>query len=534
MKIDGVFFKYWKKINKYDLLLLCVFCFVGILSNISLLVNQVTNPDGILAGEYMQSFSWDVATGRWATAFIYGLRGAITLPALTTLVSIFLFSISTLLILKMLKIQSWLLRGLVGSALMSFPTLTQYLTYYYMSDTFSVSMLLAVLSVFIANKSFAQRKIFWKVALAIALLVLSMSIYQSLVGVAVFVCLGIIILDTKDEKNSNKYLLKKIIYFLGYGILSAAFYFAISKLVCSLTGIPMADYRGINTAMWVDFSNLPNLVSGLFSAFFKFYFTDQYYAYTHWFLNVAFGLILLLWALVEVGTCVNYLNTVGVKRVGARAFLRLILFALLPIAATAIGLIATNTSIDFKMLPQMMLPIALAVACIENVPMLNGDNNFKIQGMIALAIVFIVARDIAISNGIGEAMKLKADAARSLSTRVLVRLEENDQYSAETPIAILGNCEDEYWLSANSAYFEKVRSDTALWGQFWSSESNLTQASWYQYFRKYHGVSLYMVDQETATLISETTEFQSMPVFPKEGSIQIINNVLTIKLSDFQ
>ena len=80
-----------KKVKSKDAILLAIFFCAGIVSAMSLLSHQVTNPDGILAGELMQGFSWEIATGRWATAIIYSLRGGIIVPLLTSLVSIAFF-----------------------------------------------------------------------------------------------------------------------------------------------------------------------------------------------------------------------------------------------------------------------------------------------------------------------------------------------------------------------------------------------------------------------------------------------------------
>lgn len=523
-----------KKVKSKDAILLAIFFCAGIVSAMSLLSHQVTNPDGILAGELMQGFSWEIATGRWATAIIYSLRGGIIVPLLTSLVSIAFFAMATLLVLQLFQIKGFVLRLLVGCMLMTFPSLVQYLSYFYTADTFAVSTFLAVLAIYLLKTHKSTPKIVVFI-LSLFSLIMSMSIYQAMIGIAAFLCLGIVYIDTADEKKSLSSVGKEVIYFLLLGVLAIACYFALSRLVCNITGIPLADFRGISSADRISISTLPEMLRRMYTTFFSFYFTNQYYPYTRWYLHFIFAAVFTLWIVSEIYWGIGLIRVSVKKKTNFyRILIQIILIISLPAAATMIGLIASNTAIDFKMIPQMMLPVALAVSRLERISETSDRKMLRsLEWGIAGALCLMIWGNTLVSNGIGEAMQMKADAARSLSTRILIEIIESPDYSSNIPIAILGNVENEAWLSENKDYFGKVNSDVVAWGQFWSSEMNTTQRSWYQYYKKYHGVSLNMVDDDVAEEILDTEQFRCMNTFPEAGAIQNIDGVLTVKLSKF-
>lgn len=535
MSIDQFAIRVCKRLDKRKILLFWMLFISGIVAALSLLSHQVTNPDGILAGNLMQGFSWEIATGRWAAAIIYSLRGGIIVPLLTSLVSIAFFAMATLLVLQLFRIKGFVLRLLVGCLLMTFPSLVQYLSYFYMADMFAMSTFLAVLAIYLLKIQTSIPKIA-VFMLSLFSLTLSMSVYQAMIGVAAFICFGIVFIDAADEKKPLSFVGKEIVYFLLLGILAIACYFALSRLICNITGIPLADYRGISSADRISISSFAEILKRMYTTFFSFYFTNQYYPYTKWYLHLIFAAIFILWILSEIYGGITLVQISAIKKINFyRTLIQAILIVCLPIVSTMIGLIASNTAIDFKMIPQMMLPIALAVSRIESISKTSNKKMLRgLEWAIAGTLCLMVWVNTLVSNGIGEAMQMRADAARSLSTRILIEITESPNYSSNTPIAILGNVDSKAWLSENEDYFSRINCDVVAWGQFWSSETNTTQRSWYQYYMKYHGVSLNMADDEMVEDILNTEQFRCMNTFPEVGAIQNIDGVLTVKLSDFE
>lgn len=529
MSIDRFVFDHWTRINKRNLRLFLLIFILGIVANQSLIIHSINNPDGILAGNYITGYAWDISLGRWGFVPFYMLNGGIVLPALTTIVSIFVFSVSIVLILQIIPIQSWFLKGIAGGILIAFPSFTQYMTYFYIAEAYASSFLIAVLGAYILEKKIISKKVIRYVTVVI-LLAFSMSIFQSMIGVTVALWLCILLIDSLS--HTIKDVMKKVIEFVLVGICSLGCYFISIRVVCALTGNVLSNYRGISESSSVGLLEMLSAIPSLYKTFFKFYFTDMYYPYTQWGMHAIFATLFILFITVEVIWCVRYAyhNTsfAGIMKV----VMRIIFIAIIPLIFTAIGLLAVNTSIDFKMLPQMMVLIALVIYRLEciHLPKLHLTKQFIVAGIGCI----LIGGQVLICNAICEGMLLKYNAAMSLSNRILTALDSYEGYNSTIPVAILGNPQDENWLYTNGAYLKKVNADTVAWGQFWSSEYNTTQRSWCQFFNLYHGVIVNMADDTKAQEIVNTQEFKDMDVFPESNSIQMINDVLTIKLSDFE
>lgn len=529
MSIDRFVYDHWTRIDKRNLRLFLLIFILGIVANLSLIIHSINNPDGILAGNYITGYAWDISLGRWGFVPFYMLNGGVVLPALTTIVSIFVFSVAIVLILQIIPMQSWFLKGITGGILIAFPSFTQHMTYFYIAEAYASSFLIAVLAAYILDKKIISKKVIRYVTVVI-LLTFSMSIFQSMIGVTVALWLCILLIDSLS--HTIKDVMKKVVEFVLVGICSLGCYFISIRVVCALTGNVLSDYRGISESSSVGLLEMLSAIPNLYKTFFRFYFTDMYYPYTQWGMHVLFAILLIIFIIVEVVWCMRYVYHNKSFAGTMKVVMRIIFIAIIPLIFTAIGLLAVNTSIDFKMLPQMMVLIALVIYRLEciHLPKLHLTKQFIIAGIGCI----LIGGQVLICNAICEGMILKYNAAMSLSNRILTALDSYEGYNSTIPVAILGNPQDENWLYTNGAYLKKVNADTVAWGQFWSSEYNTTQRSWYQFFNLYHGVIVNMADDTKAQEIVNTQEFKDMDVFPESNSIQMINNVLTVKISDFK
>ena len=172
MTVDELSKKYFERIDKRTKRLFAAVFIIGILANLPLIISGVNNPDGILAGSYITSYEWDISLGRWGFVPFYMLNGGVVLPSLVTVISIFIFSLAVIMILQLFPIRSWVLRGVVGGILISFPSITQYMTYFYISEAYASSFFLAVLAAYILEKKIIKRK-FIRYSVVILILIFS-------------------------------------------------------------------------------------------------------------------------------------------------------------------------------------------------------------------------------------------------------------------------------------------------------------------------------------------------------------------------
>ncbi|NCB35929.1 MAG: hypothetical protein EOM58_07775 [Clostridia bacterium] len=122
-------------------------------------------------------------------------------------------------------------------------------------------------------------------------------------------------------------------------------------------------------------------------------------------------------------------------------------------------------------------------------------------------------------------LNLDFEATSQYASRVLYRLESREDYTADTPVLFAGS-------AANSDYgiipfyvqsFERL----AQVRPFFVLQSDSHTRG---FFRSYLGVDFMMADAETNAAILASEEVKTMPEYPAQGCIQMIDGVLVVKL----
>lgn len=527
LSIDEFIFKYQNIFSRFNITIFFTTFIIGFLTNLSLICKQVTNPDGVLQPAMITSLNWNIATGRSGAYIIELLRHDIVLPVFTTLVSLLVLSFCTLLLVKIYEIKSIVFGILIGMLLITFPTFSQMLTYFYMSDEFVFAMLFSILPVYVILN---MKNKYIAVFISVFFLMFSMSLYQSFIGVTIVICLSRIILELLKIDNDFKTIIIKGILFLLCGLFAIFGYLISIKIVSIYSKIPLADYRGINEVQFPDFSTFLNTINEAFEAFFNFYFSNLFYNVQWWGLNIVFSILfiiiifLIIINIIQIYTSQNINIFLAVKRI-AVVLLSVILF---PIFSCAIIFMTPSTSLSIFMLPQMFIPFCFIFPLIENIKWKVFNS---VQWISVIIILILGFQNIMIDNTIFKVMQIKFDKTYSISARIIDRLEQTEGFSLQKPVAIIGSLDNNY-SKTYIDLFTAVNKDVADWGQLWSSESNSYPLSWQNYLSRYHGFIIEPLSIEEEIRICKTDQFKNMNCFPNDGSIREIDGVLVVKLSD--
>ena len=528
MKVDNLIKKFILRVGKKNICMWFAFFVYAIISNFALITYLVPNADGIISFNYSETFGWDIATGRWATFLVYGLRGGMTLPLFTSLICFAIFASCALMIVNLLRIKTTTFSILAGIIFVSFPSITQYLTYFYMSDTLAYSFLLSILALAIKEKKYIKNTII-RYIVVVCLMVFSISLYQAMIGLAICLYFAVVLVKSVKDNRNVKILFFDAVTFGVTCVAALIIYFISVHAACFVTGNPLADYRGINDAANVTVTSIVNAIPNLYKTFYRFYFTDQYYAYKLWGVSAVFAILFLIYILTEIIWSISYIKKHRDRNAVLLVGFRILILILYPVISTCIGVIAVNTAIDFKMLPQMILIILMILSRIEKVEIKHSG---YVQGFTLLAAIVVLYTNTAICHAIPEAMEWKKNATASLTNRVLSIIDSSEEYEKGMPVAILGSIQDSQWYAINQKYFERASADTSNWGMFWYNGQSGSQRSWAQYLNNFHGIYMNIVDDATATNIMQTDEFKDMPSIPQENATQVIDGVFVVKISD--
>ncbi|MCI7737716.1 MAG: hypothetical protein MSL26_11330 [Clostridiales bacterium] len=131
------------------------------------------------------------------------------------------------------------------------------------------------------------------------------------------------------------------------------------------------------------------------------------------------------------------------------------------------------------------------------------------------------------SNQVYLKKNLEQQSTLSVMTRVLDRVERTEGYDpGVTPVALLGSLED-LPLAMNRAGFEPLADFDAAQNNF--AATNQEELTWYMW--EIMGYPCNLVSYYEAEMLALREDVQAMPVFPAEGSCQMIDGTIVVRLS---
>lgn len=425
--------KWDRKEKAYIYICLVIFMF-GILIHLSLFTTQVTNPDGVMDGVVKPGHAWEFALGRWGIACIDALRSNVVLPSLTSIFSIFILSISAILIMKIFNVKSKIFCLIGGILLISFPTFAQTLTYYYCSDSYCLSLLISVVVVLIILRWDS-----WKaIPLAAILLMFSLSLYQSFIGVTIACSYLVLILEILNSAIPMKQIIRNASKLLLSGMGGLVLYFISFRICTVITGIPPADYRGISSLGNISLKMLPEMFLTAYKGFCSFYFAPRDVYNNQWWgliplYCLLFGLIVVF--LLVCITQMSHSEYLAKWEKAQRIFLTIGAMAVAPLAFYTIVFLTPKTTIAYLMVPQMFLPFIFLLALVE-----RADIKCKqiITALVIIITVVLQLKWIVMDNAIYSAMEVEYRQIYSQSIRLLDRIESYDDYTPGEQVAIIG------------------------------------------------------------------------------------------------
>ena len=120
----------------------------------------------------------------------------------------------------------------------SAPLIANLASYYFMFLAYGISMLAVVYSVYFLMKV----KGWYAIPVSSVLLMISLGLYQSSLGVAAGLCAMVLILKLFDKAEKWSDIGKQFLRFIIYGIIGVGLYYGILKIVLNVKDIAISDY----------------------------------------------------------------------------------------------------------------------------------------------------------------------------------------------------------------------------------------------------------------------------------------------------
>jgi len=465
-----------------------------------------------------------MGSGRILTPIYRELLGTdITFPWLIGLLALLWIGLAVFLMIRLFRVESpvtvCLIAGVCATNLAVSSTTA---TYIHDLDSYMFSMLCAVLSVNL------WRNHPWGWLIGAVFAAISLGIYQSFLFVAVTLVMMVCILDLLNERRFQEVFaqgLKAVGMFLLGGLL----YYLIMKVILTLTGIALTkgDYNSLDRALALEADQLiPQILSAYQDCFARF--IDSYSAYPSVLVKGS-SLLLLGGSLAAVGIGIWNRNLHFAEKA-----LCSVLVLLLPLGMNMIHVLTVGKNHDLMTYPLWMFYV-LALLLADWLWMKwqatgdHGRDSWLVTGqrMLCMVLVFVlVYGNVRFANGLYMKKQLEHEAYMSLMTRVVARMEMIEDYiPGETEVV---------FVDLPDHLNEVIPGFKDYWNVIGMTESDMIYVGArdrYQAFFDYMmSLPILLADEDTWEAASQMEAVQQMPAYPAKGSVQMIDDVLYIKL----
>lgn len=444
-------------------------------------------------------------------------------PMVLFVIAVIALSLISIILINMFNLKKKSHIVITACLLTTFPVLAISIGYNFMIERYMMGLLLSVLAVFLSDK--------WKYGFVLGGLCLGLSLgyYQSYITVTITLVIIKIILKLFEEKDMKK-IFMYIGKFLGMGILGIGLYFMVVKVIYGMLGIELLDYKGINNIGTIpSIDKWPDLLDKTYSH------VKEYLLGTRFFnpgiIPLVFQVILALMNIVLI-----ILTITKNKNIKKANLIMIVLFVIIfPFGMNILDFMMDDVSVSTLNIMQFVFMFILPFILISFVETKIKD--FKglkiIETVCVVCAMGIIWSNFKMTNLYYTKMQTFNEATVLLTNRIYSRIEQVPDVTSETKV-FFGNRTGIYNNENNlNIYSDVFLMDQGLWNQY-IGYTNMIGYNDYKYhmlMKNLIGLKFQAIPYEEGENIKTTREYESMPQWPQEGSIDFIGDVLVVKLS---
>ena len=484
---------------------------IGLVAHLYKITNWLPNWDSLVFRYDSQNM---LSIGRWFLPVASGISSFYDLPWVTGLMAILFHAIGAVAIVEIFKVKKAVTACLIGATVVSFPTVTSVMMYNYVADAYALSFLFSVLAALFLMREKP------KYLISVILITLSVGIYQAYLTVTIMLLLSFLIFKALFDNVEIKKLFIYGTKFLITGALGLVLYYLVLIFLLKLTKTTLLDYQGFGDA--ASLSGL-NLFASLYTI------KESFFGYFFDFSN-GINVFSVINVIVIMASLVFYLTFIIKNKIGVlKTLVIAVLVALLPVGASVLSII--NSAIDYHNLMKMgfLIFYLLFILIYEKIDF--GNINFQaIKSWTVLVLsTVLIFNYIIIANVSYHKLNMAYEKSIGTLNRIADRIEQTEGATDCESVLVLGALDNSEAYSSNippdmtgttDGYI--VRADDEIVGQ-----SVLCSA-----LNDYCGKEYkFLAGEEKQKLLSKIDN-DSLSNWPDKNSIQIIENVIVIKLGD--
>ncbi len=483
----------------------------GLLAHLFIFTNIIPNFDGISRVYEEQQMT---LAGRWSLHYATVVNWCTQMPMVIGVLSNFFLALSGVLIVRMFRIRSCGLAGIWGAVYAVFPAIADTYAYTFTASAYCIAIFLAVLGVLLAKKGK-----WWGIAAGAALLAFAMGVYQAYATVAIILCVLLVIRQITQPEQEVGDILKTGIGYIVFLIVGAVLYYVTLLVFLKIKDLQMWSYLGMSDInQGYPFHLLPTAFKQSYVQVGQFFFGGANGLTSPLFLGLNVLLAVLSAVLVVVSVKKEKLYKAPVKLIGFA-----VLLVLLPLAANFVQIISPMSA------PRLLMKFSFVYLYLLPVILLDW---LEIKGKAYVSLTVVGAMLVSslyfwqYDNLLYTMLNHAHRSTLSYVTRMVSRVESCDGYEYGMPIIVIGGFPSDRY-DTDIETFAVVRSESA----FSSSVIPLNKHIYY-YMNDWLNVPAKEPADELCLALTATEEFKAMPLYPNEGSVQIIDGCVVVKAAE--
>ena len=469
-------------------------------------------------------------SGRWFLHYATAWNGYIQAPALIGFFALLFLSMAAGLTVSLLRIRRIGIGALCGALMSVFPSVAYTFLYMFTASAYCFGILLAVLSVWLVSR--------YKYGFLFAAPVLACAIgtYQAYLAVAASLALIRVLLDALESGRSAGAIIRQGLRSLLFLLLSLGLYALILWVFLRIKELELLDYRGISTFGGKGLRELYSELGETYRIFLQYYLVPHRFAnYTTPAAVVGNAVLMLtgLWAMLRLiyrNGCYRRFGVLG---------LTVLLFLLLPLALNLTSLMGFAMPImRYALVLSYVLALALVDRAALPVPEAGAEKTAKkaehrqqrladcwTRWIAACAAALLLIHSFQIDN-LAYTVSLQAHrATESFATRLVERVESLPGYQNGMQVVIIGGFPSNIYHNNIEAY--------ALVQDYSDSSTSVIPLNKhvYYYLNDWMNVPWKDPGEQLLQAVSDSEQFQSMPLYPDDGSVVISDGMVIVKLA---
>lgn len=527
--------RHW--LRELDKKYFCVMLGFAVMVYFPLISLKLTNTvDGLwTTAEYMAG-AWELSNGRWFWLVTSFLRFSLQLEPINAVVCLVLVSLGVTKLHMTFKTvhegRTSCLDWLAGLCYLANTVIGCYLSFAHQSVEFGLAFYLSVLAAVCVIRS---RSIAAGIAQGAFLLALSLGLYQTDLACFCMVLLAwfLVLLFRGEEGIKLRYYIAKC---LGSAVCGAALYWGILQIILKISGVAMTNYQGgASTSPLNMLKSLPQSIVKCYAQFWDYFFGDTV---RHNVLQ-SFGVLYALAFLVVGAALVHRLAVVLRRKDAETAFYAVAAVLVMPLASVIFLLAASQATFYIPMAggTALFFPVCFwlldAVQPASNTETLGKNKAGKVKkAALLLAAAGILYGSVFMSAIDQQAMYEGRKATKQIADLVAGELVAEGYYDLpeKLPVMLVGRPSASPLFRTHIIYWDA--NDYAQVGLFEKENAATMRYSWNAVFRDLTPMQLELCSDEVYDELIRTEEIKRMPTFPEKGSMQEMDGVYVIKISE--